>query len=383
MLSDHVVVTGDAHVRIGVVWQGDPNDPAAWSGTLGNLFVGLKGCGVATSAVRAEVAILARINHSRGRGFADMAGSRAYAAISGTAARRALSRQGRLEGVVQVGTGYLLPAGIRTVTWEDMTVAQAVRMPDHEYAHLSPRAVRRWRDRQRRAYEQARACCVTSHWTRDSVIHDYAIDPERVHVVGFGRNAAPVDAERDWTTPRFLFVGRQWERKNGPAVLRAFSRLREDLPNARLDLVGGHPSVDVEGVVGHGTLRFGVPADRERYATLVREATCMVMPSLYEPFGVAYLDAGAAGMPSIGSTVGGAAEAIGDGGLLVHPADDDALLAAMRRMCDPRAAQQMGAAARRNSDRFTWPLVAQRILRALEPQGVDLAALAPFVAKER
>lgn len=377
-------LTSGAQVRVGVGWQGDPTDPAAWSGTLRNLIGGLEGLGVTVRTVRAEVPVLARVNRSLRRGFSDVAGSRLDAALNSFAARRALSREGRLDGVVHIGSGYLLPAGVRVVTWEDMTVAQAVRMPDDQYAHLSAAAVRRWRERQEHIYERAHACCVASHWARDSVVHDYGVAPERVHVVGFGRNAAPVDAtERDWTSPRFLFVGRQWERKNGPAVLRAFARLRGEVPSARLDLVGGHPPVEVDGVVGHGLLRFGVSADRERYATLVREATCMVMPSLYEPFGVAHLDAGAASTPSIGSAVGGAAEAIGAGGLLVAPEDDDALLAAMRRMCDPRAAREMGAAARRNSDRFTWPLVAQRVLRALQPPGVDLEALAPFVDQGR
>lgn len=375
--------TSGAQVRIGVAWQGDPANPAAWSGTLRNLIGGLEDCGVTVRTIRAEIPILARVNGYLRRGFSDVAGSRLDAALNSLAARRSLSRERPLDGVVHVGSGYLLPVAMPVVTWEDMTVAQAVRMPDSEYAHLSASAVRRWRERQRRIYERARACCVGSHWARDSVVHDYGIAAERVHVVGFGHNAEPVDAERDWSSPRFLFVGRRWERKNGPAVLRAFARLREEVRHARLDLVGGHPPVEMEGAVGHGTLRFDVTADRERYATLMREATCLVMPSLYEPFGIAHLDAGAAGVASIGSTVGGAAEAIGEGGLLVDPRDDDQLLAAMRRMCDPGAAREMGAAARRNSARFTWPLVAQRVLRALEPPGVELATLAPFVGDER
>lgn len=382
MSGERGVLTGGEQVRIGIAWQGDPSDPSAWSGTLRQLIRGLEDCAVTVRTIRAEVPILARVNRTLRRGFSDVAGSRLDAALNSVAARRSLSREAPLDGVVHVGSGYLLPAGVPTVTWEDMTVAQAVRMPDSEY-DMSSSAVRHWRERQRRIYERARACCVASHWARDSVVHDYGIAPERVHVVGFGRNAAPVDAERDWTSPRFLFVGRQWERKNGPAVLRAFARLREQVPRVRLDLVGRHPPVEVEGAVGHGTLRFDVPADRERYATLVREATCLVMPSLYEPFGVAHIDAGAAGVASIGSTVGGATDAIGDGGLLVDPGDDDALLAAMRRMCDPRTAREMGAAARRHSAGFTWTLVAQRVLRALEPPGVDLTTLAPFVGEAR
>jgi glycosyltransferase involved in cell wall biosynthesis len=58
------------------------------------------------------------------------------------------------------------------------------------------------------------------------------------------------------------------------------------------------------------------------------------MPSKYEPFGIAYVDAGAAGVPSIGTTVGGAEDAIGGCGRLVDPGDPGALAAAILRHLD-------------------------------------------------
>jgi len=368
-------------MRIGIALQGDPFDPKFWSGTVHNLARGLAGEGASVRSVRAEVPAVSRVSAKLGRGFVKQSGSRLHPAISSAAARVALHRHRPLAGVVQVGSGYVLPPGVRFVTWEDMTVAQAIRMPDAQYVDLRGGRLERWVDRQRRIYDRATACTVASHWARDSVVADYGVDPERVHVVGFGRNAQPQDIDRDWSVPRLLFVGRDWERKNGPAVLRAFARLREAAPEARLDLVGGHPPIDQDGASGHGLLRFGVPEERERYARLLAEATMFVMPSLYEPFGVAYLDAGATGLPSLGTTVGGAPEAIGEGGVLVEPNDDEGLVAAMRQLCDPATATRLGAEARRNSDRFTWPLAAQRILRALAPDGIEPDRLASFVER--
>jgi glycosyltransferase involved in cell wall biosynthesis len=90
------------------------------------------------------------------------------------------------------------------------------------------------------------------------------------------------------------------------------------------------------------------------------------MPSRFEPFGMVYAEAAAAGVPSIGSTVGGAADAIGDGGLLVDPGDESALLDAMTAMCDPATAAALGRSALERADLFTWTAVARRLLHVLE-----------------
>ena len=91
------------------------------------------------------------------------------------------------------------------------------------------------------------------------------------------------------------------------------------------------------------------------------------MPSLCEPSAISYLEAGAAGVPSIGSTVGGSRELIGDGGCVVDPYDHEALYAAMLELADGEAARKAGERALARADWFTWPNVAARILAALEP----------------
>ena len=165
-------------------------------------------------------------------------------------------------------------------------------------------------------------------------------------------------------------------RKNGDAVVRAFAVLRSEHPAARLDLVGGHPRLDVPGVHGHGRIGFEDPVHRPHLEHLFAESTCFVMPSQIEPFGIAYVEAAAAGMPSIGTTVGGTATSVGDGGELVPPGDPVALLAAMRRMSEPGVARALGERALVRSAHFTWAKVAQRLVRATglrSPDGGDLA----------
>nr|WP_246851587.1 glycosyltransferase family 4 protein [Patulibacter sp. SYSU D01012] len=158
--------------------------------------------------------------------------------------------------------------------------------------------------------------------------------------------------------PRYLWVGLEWERKNGRRVVEAFRELA--IPGAELHLVGEHPAVDVPGVIGHGRVR-----DRERLRALFEGATAFVMPSTTEPFGIAYAEAATAGVPSLGTTVGGAADAIGDGGLLVDPHDGRAIREAMAALAQPATHAALAAKAERHGAWARWDGVAERMATAL------------------
>ena len=365
--------------RIALTQQGDPGDPSSWSGVPARLLRGLELAGCEAIPVSAEPRGSDRVARLLGMSWADQAASRGFGAVFGATARRGLRRAGDLDGVVMIDSGYTLPEGTPFVTFDDMTVAQAVAQGEPPYGDLSARAVARWRARQQRIFERSRACCVASEWVADSVREDYGIAAAKVHVVGLGRNIEVPAVERDWSSPRFLFVGVDWERKRGSAVVDAFAAVRGSYPSATLDLVGRHPEVDAPGVRGHGVLALGSDDGQRSYRQLLSQATCFLMPSAHEPFGIAYVDAGDAGVPSIGTTAGGAPEAIGGGGRTVDPADPAALRAAMLELADPATASRLGERARAHASRLTWDAVAERLLRALRPPGIELERLAPFL----
>jgi glycosyltransferase involved in cell wall biosynthesis len=295
--------------------------------------------------------------------------------------RSRLAAAGSLDGVVQRSCNMLLAPGQRVVTFEDSTVLQArASYPWPHLEALTDTDFRRYEDRQRSAYAAAVACCCTTHWVAESITGSYGIPAERVFVVGNGQNHPAADvAPREWSSPRYLFVGVDWTRKNGAAVVRAFTRIREQFPDAQLDVVGEHPRVDAPGVIGHGSLSRANLDDRERIAALYRSATVFVMPSLHEPAGIVYIEAASAGVPSIGSTNGGGATLIGPGGLAVDPLEDEQIYAAMLRLADPETARRMGKLARQHSQLFTWRKVAERLIRALAIPGVDCGAMADFL----
>jgi len=229
-------------------------------------------------------------------------------------------------------------------------------------------------------HRRAQACCTVSSWAADSLVQDHGFSRGKVHVIGCGPNVELEPcAGRDWSSPRFLFVGNDWKRKNGDSVVRAFSVVRRELPEARLDLVGSHPRLDEPGVACHGRLSFDDRLERPRLERLFNEATSFVMPSALEPFGIVYVEAASAGVPSIATTVGGTRDSVGEGGVLVDPGDLSAIVGAMRTLSDPLTARKLGERAYRHSRELSWRKSAERLVRAVAPETATLMGFADFL----
>ena len=112
----------------------------------------------------------------------------------------------------------------------------------------------------------------------------------------------------------------------------------------------------------NGTVRFtGRIADRE-FARYYAEATMAVIPSLYEGFGMPAGEAMACGVPVISTTGGALPEVVGDAGVLVPPADAEALRQAIVGLLnDPQKRRHLGEAGlKRVKGSLTWQHAAQK-----------------------
>ncbi len=197
----------------------------------------------------------------------------------------------------------------------------------------------------------------------DHLVRECRLPASRVRVVANGIDAArfapPAGAAPPPAPgPTLGVLTRLDARKGLSYLLRAMAQLRSDLPDARL-LIGGdgadRPALEREAC------SLGL-ADRVEFvgavsdsAAFYRRLDCFVLPSLDEAFGLVVLEAMAAGLPVVGTRVGGIPEILEDGsqGRLVAPADSHALAGAIRELCaDPLRRQRMGEAARRQARRF-------------------------------
>lgn len=366
----------DASKRLAILFPWDSSDRAVVSGTGFGLARAMEELGVEVLRVEARpprriLGLLGRATKARWLLTEHHAEDTWRSGIESTMARNEvanlrLRRGSPVSGIVQLASDfYVHRPHAPLVTYDDMTIRQAVAF-DYKAWRMAGRDLR-WRiERQCHAYQQAAACCTRSAWAAASICSDYGIDPGKVKVVGVGRNReiAP-SPRRDWTKPTFLIVAADWERKNGPRLLAAFAEVRQRHPRAVLHVVGNHPRIEAPGVQAHGYLSLNDEREKARLDELFALATCFVMPSLHEPLGISYAEAGAAGIASIGTLSGGAREIVGPGGIVVDPFELGQLIEAMDRFCDPDFAAAAGERARAHAELYTWRRVAKRILAAL------------------
>jgi glycogen synthase len=255
---------------------------------------------------------------------------------------------------------------------------------------------------ERTALSMADAVIAVSEGTRVDILRLFEVPPERVHVIGNGIDAAffhrvdetDVLAARgvDPAVPYVLFVGRITRQKGIVHLVRAIRHLA---PGIGVVLCAGQPDTPEIGAEMEAGVRAAqaerpnvvwIPemVSREEVRQLYSHAAVFCCPSVYEPFGIINLEAGACETPVVASAVGGIPEVIVDGetGLLVpvelsaedpmRPVDADRfernLAGAINAlMADPAAREAMGRAGRaRAVERFSWGAIAEATVELYE-----------------
>ena len=180
--------------------------------------------------------------------------------------------------------------------------------------------------------------------------------------------------------PLVLFAGRLEYEKGVQTLIDAVPHLDRSAPGARLVIAGtGSHRGELEARVRARRLgrrvRFEGFVGEERLRGLYAAADVVVVPSLYEPFGLVAVEAMACGTPVVASDTGGLREIVEHGvtGLRFASGNARSLAAAVRRvLLDRELAERLSANARRALDsRATWQDVAARTVevyrRALLP----------------
>jgi len=248
-------------------------------------------------------------------------------------------------------------------------IDSTMRMAEREYPIWAPfdsiKERDSWISLEKNVYRNAKRVFTMSEYTKNVLTRDYGINESRVKTVYAGLNRYEVpEFDKKYDKRIILFVGRNFERKGGFTILRALKEVKKQIKDVTLIIVGCKPEVDAPSVIVKSFVKRG------ELLSLYRDASVFVMPSMYEPFGLAFLEAMAHKMPCIGSTKNAMPEIIKENetGFLIPPGDYKALVDRVVFLFrNEDVMKKMGRKGwSRVKEMFTWDRVVSRMTNQFE-----------------
>jgi glycosyltransferase involved in cell wall biosynthesis len=237
-----------------------------------------------------------------------------------------------------------------------------------------------WRAKCALAKHQARRVMTVSRASAEDIERFHGVGADRIDLVTeaadpvfrppgdlAASNAVRARYDLGESGPLFVYVGGLNPHKNLLGLLRGFERALAERPDARLAIVG-----DTSGKGFHDNrqelsdfvarsarlsecVRFTGYVSDQDLVCLYGAATALVLPSLWEGFGLPAVEAMACGLPVLASRRGSLPDVIGDAGLFFDPLSPDDIKSSLLRLCaDPALAKTLGSAALARSATFTW-----------------------------
>jgi len=209
--------------------------------------------------------------------------------------------------------------------------------------------------------QQAQHIICNSHATAQDVVDFFKIPASKITPILLAHDAENFRFLDLPTRNYFLYLGRNDPYKNLQRLIAAFAQLPD---RSRYELWIAGPGDDryspalVEQITELGLTAQVKFLDYVPYAELpvvINQAIALVVPSLWEGFGLPVLEAMACGTPVITSNLSSLPEVAGDAALLVDPYDTNAIADAMYTLAiNPTLRSQLRSASLTRASQFSW-----------------------------
>ncbi len=243
---------------------------------------------------------------------------------------------------------------------------------------------------ERKIAQQADLSIVWSPHERDAVVKYYGGDARRVAIIPPGVDSVRFRPVDQWESRQrlglgnerlLLYVGRLERLKGVDILLRAMSSL-EHPAGVRLLVVGGSDNSpeltrlqNLASELGQESrVSFLGSVTQDQLPYYYNAADVCVLPSYYESFGLAALEAAACGKPVVASRVGGLPSVVRDGrtGYLISWRCPGPFVDRLELLItNDRLRRDMGAAARIHAETLTWDVAADRLLEVFNEMAAE------------
>jgi len=265
---------------------------------------------------------------------------------------------------------YIKKPMVLTVHSTEVGRAQGLHSPDS----FSINGIEWW------ATYEADRVIVCSHSMKEEICNHFNLPEKKIDVIPNAIDSSKYQISVDrgairqrygvgWGEKLILCVGRLVPQKGVEYFIRAIPQIAQRHPEAKYIIVGEGWSRDIleaeAKATGHADkIRFtGFASDRE-VINLMTSADALIVPSIYEPFGIVALEGMATGVPVVASKVGGLAEIIDHEktGLFVYPRNIDSIAWGIDKiLSDPDHARWLTKNAKEKLHKaYSWEAVAMK-----------------------
>tara|TARA_A100000164_G_scaffold107769_1_gene94971 strand:+ start:145 stop:1227 length:1083 start_codon:yes stop_codon:yes gene_type:complete len=215
---------------------------------------------------------------------------------------------------------------------------------------------------------------ANSKYTKNLAI-DLGINQDKIVVINPGINPAKeinkksldkVESLLKVKTPRLITISRFDKRKNHEKIIMALRNLKQEYPDIVYICVGyGDEEQNLKKLVKeldlNSQVMFFQDISSDLKNALLAKSNIFVMPSIIhktsvEGFGIAYLEAGQYGIPSLGGKDGGASDAIEHNktGLICDGSNLDEIYSSLKSMIENKRYLELGNNSKQYVSKFEW-----------------------------
>ncbi len=265
---------------------------------------------------------------------------------------------------------YLKKPMVLTVHSTEVGRAQGLHSPDS----FSINGIEWW------AMYEANRVIVCSQSMKNEICDHFNLPREKVDVIPNAIDATKyqISVDRGAVRQRYgvgygekliLCVGRLVPQKGIEYFIRAIPAIAKRYPEAKFVIVGEGWSRDILEAEAHASgqgrkIQFTGFASDQEVINLMTSADVLVVPSIYEPFGIVALEGMATGVPVVASKVGGLSEVIEHDrtGLFVYPKNPESIAWGIDKvLSDPDHAKWMTENAKEKlHNAYSWEAVAMK-----------------------
>ncbi|HKK89384.1 MAG TPA: glycosyltransferase family 1 protein [Saprospiraceae bacterium] len=225
---------------------------------------------------------------------------------------------------------------------------------------------------------------TVSEFSKKEICSTYSINPDKVDVVhnGFTSNFKPLTQEekekicKEYSEgqPYFLFVGSIHPRKNIERLIGAFEMFKEQTGSPMKLFLAGRwawKSEDIREKYQQSAYKEDIVAtgyiSEKTLGKLMSGARAFCYLSLYEGFGIPILEAMAAGIPVVTSSISSMPEVAGDAALYADPMDEKDMSRQMQRLAtDEKLRHQLIEKGFERINHFDWDRSADQLYHILK-----------------